>query len=215
MMRRSRRTEILSDDAYYIFHKPVDFTGNFLIDDTFLAGEGATDFDLYLFFFQAEDGIRYFHVTGVQTCALPISRPPKYLVTLLKSSKGSPTSRLDCSMLIIHSCSAAHALLHPPYYSTCTSVSKSGAPGWTSSEPISTSSSLPCRNSRRRRALGIRPSGRKIITRMRTTPKIRLRMLPKVKPGKTWEMDMRTLCMKLLGSAASVSSWARINSLIA
>src|SRR5690606_39333574 len=26
------------------------------------------------FFFQAEDGIRDFHVTGVQTCALPISR---------------------------------------------------------------------------------------------------------------------------------------------
>src|SRR5690606_39731300 len=30
--------------------------------------------DLYIFFFfQAEDGIRDFHVTGVQTCALPIS----------------------------------------------------------------------------------------------------------------------------------------------
>src|SRR5207302_6888908 len=28
---------------------------------------------IYLFFFQAEDGIRDFHVTGVQTCALPIS----------------------------------------------------------------------------------------------------------------------------------------------
>src|SRR5690606_36913358 len=28
----------------------------------------------FLFFFQAEDGIRDFHVTGVQTCALPISR---------------------------------------------------------------------------------------------------------------------------------------------
>src|SRR5690606_31040576 len=27
---------------------------------------------LVLFFFQAEDGIRVFHVTGVQTCALPI-----------------------------------------------------------------------------------------------------------------------------------------------
>src|SRR5690606_40338154 len=27
---------------------------------------------LYTFFFQAEDGIRDFHVTGVQTCALPI-----------------------------------------------------------------------------------------------------------------------------------------------
>src|SRR5690606_41174463 len=26
------------------------------------------------FFFQAEDGIRDFHVTGVQTCALPIYR---------------------------------------------------------------------------------------------------------------------------------------------
>src|SRR5690606_40009872 len=29
-----------------------------------------------VFFFQAEDGIRDFHVTGVQTCALPISRRP-------------------------------------------------------------------------------------------------------------------------------------------
>src|SRR5690606_41100860 len=29
---------------------------------------------LVFFFFQAEDGIRDFHVTGVQTCALPICR---------------------------------------------------------------------------------------------------------------------------------------------
>src|SRR5690606_39928771 len=29
--------------------------------------------DSFSFFFQAEDGIRDFHVTGVQTCALPIS----------------------------------------------------------------------------------------------------------------------------------------------
>src|SRR5690606_40416875 len=29
------------------------------------------------FFFQAEDGIRDFHVTGVQTCALPIFDPAK------------------------------------------------------------------------------------------------------------------------------------------
>src|SRR5690606_39540207 len=28
--------------------------------------------DFFFFFFQAEDGIRDFHVTGVQTCALPI-----------------------------------------------------------------------------------------------------------------------------------------------
>src|SRR5690606_40188152 len=31
---------------------------------------------LLFFFFQAEDGIRVFHVTEVQTCALPISRMP-------------------------------------------------------------------------------------------------------------------------------------------
>src|SRR5690606_40357742 len=30
------------------------------------------------FFFQAEDGIRDFHVTGVQTCALPIYRQPMF-----------------------------------------------------------------------------------------------------------------------------------------
>src|SRR6266700_7584012 len=30
-----------------------------------------------IFFFQAEDGIRAFHVTGVQTCALPISDGPE------------------------------------------------------------------------------------------------------------------------------------------
>src|SRR5690625_7447311 len=29
----------------------------------------------FVFFFQAEDGIRAGHVTGVQTCALPIFRP--------------------------------------------------------------------------------------------------------------------------------------------
>src|SRR5690606_73043 len=34
------------------------------------------------FFFQAEDGIRDFHVTGVQTCALPIFSPAK--LTLLE-----------------------------------------------------------------------------------------------------------------------------------
>src|SRR5256886_4602766 len=34
-----------------------------------------------LFFFQAEDGIRYLTVTGVQTCALPISASPQYSIT--------------------------------------------------------------------------------------------------------------------------------------
>src|SRR5690606_41116219 len=31
----------------------------------------------FFFFFQAEDGIRDFHVTGVQTCALPIFALPR------------------------------------------------------------------------------------------------------------------------------------------
>src|SRR5690606_40220923 len=37
-----------------------------------------TAFIRFSFFFQAEDGIRDFHVTGVQTCALPIclGQPP-------------------------------------------------------------------------------------------------------------------------------------------
>src|SRR5256885_4114001 len=32
-----------------------------------------TDWYMFFFFFQAEDGIRDYKVTGVQTCALPIS----------------------------------------------------------------------------------------------------------------------------------------------
>ena len=48
IMRMSRTPEIVADAAAAIFAKPAaSFTGNFLIDDTFLAGEGVTDFDRY------------------------------------------------------------------------------------------------------------------------------------------------------------------------
>jgi citronellol/citronellal dehydrogenase len=48
IMRRSRTPDILADAACRIFAKPAkSFTGHFLIDDTFLAGEGVTDFDRY------------------------------------------------------------------------------------------------------------------------------------------------------------------------
>jgi citronellol/citronellal dehydrogenase len=47
IMRMSRTPAILAEAAYRIFHKPKSFSGNFLIDDTFLAGEGVTDFDAY------------------------------------------------------------------------------------------------------------------------------------------------------------------------
>jgi citronellol/citronellal dehydrogenase len=43
----SRTPEILADAASRIFQKPVSFSGNFLIDDTFLASEGISDFDRY------------------------------------------------------------------------------------------------------------------------------------------------------------------------
>jgi citronellol/citronellal dehydrogenase len=48
VMRMSRTPEIMADAAYAIFHKPAtSFTGHFLIDDSFLATEGVTDFEKY------------------------------------------------------------------------------------------------------------------------------------------------------------------------
>lgn len=47
LMRMSRKPEILAEAAWRIFQKPVDFSGQFLIDDSFLTGEGVTDFDRY------------------------------------------------------------------------------------------------------------------------------------------------------------------------
>jgi citronellol/citronellal dehydrogenase len=48
MMQMSRTPDILADAAYLIFQKPSrTFTGRFLIDDSFLASEGITDFELY------------------------------------------------------------------------------------------------------------------------------------------------------------------------
>ena len=47
-MSHCRTPDIMADAAYAIFNKPSrEFTGNFLIDDTFLYGEGERDFDKY------------------------------------------------------------------------------------------------------------------------------------------------------------------------
>src|SRR5688572_31130963 len=56
-------------------------------------------FFFFFFFFQAEDGIRDLTVTGVQTCALPISMPRAALIDVdawpaLKTSY-SDSSRLQ------------------------------------------------------------------------------------------------------------------------
>jgi citronellol/citronellal dehydrogenase len=48
LMRASRKPEILADAAHRVFCKAArSFSGNFLIDDTFLAENGVTDFDSY------------------------------------------------------------------------------------------------------------------------------------------------------------------------
>ena len=47
-MRRCRTVEIMADAAHAIFEKPArEFTGNFLIDDSFLYAEGERNFDKY------------------------------------------------------------------------------------------------------------------------------------------------------------------------
>ena len=47
-MKQCRTVEIMADAAHAIFEKPArDFSGNFLIDDSFLYAEGVRDFDRY------------------------------------------------------------------------------------------------------------------------------------------------------------------------
>src|SRR5688572_2425293 len=55
----------------------------------------------FFFFFQAEDGIRDLTVTGVQTCALPISSPPPRMVSVgrLVEKKGFPQLIRVCAEL--------------------------------------------------------------------------------------------------------------------
>jgi citronellol/citronellal dehydrogenase len=46
-MKHCRTPQIVADAAWHIFNRPVSFSGNFLIDDVFLAQNGVTDFDQY------------------------------------------------------------------------------------------------------------------------------------------------------------------------
>src|ERR1700758_4166671 len=47
-VQQARKPDIMADAAYAIFNTPArDFTGNFLIDDNFLAANGVTDFEHY------------------------------------------------------------------------------------------------------------------------------------------------------------------------
>jgi citronellol/citronellal dehydrogenase len=47
-LKHCRTPDILADAAYLVFNKPAkSFSGNFLIDDSFLAENGVSDFDRY------------------------------------------------------------------------------------------------------------------------------------------------------------------------
>ena len=60
--------------------------------------------DLFLFFFfQAEDGIRDDLVTGVQTCALPISAVLKFNYTSLEFYKSSQELKIPKAEIYNHS----------------------------------------------------------------------------------------------------------------
>jgi citronellol/citronellal dehydrogenase len=47
MMAKARKPDIVADAAYRIFGKGAEYSGNFLIDDTFLVSEGVSDLDKY------------------------------------------------------------------------------------------------------------------------------------------------------------------------
>lgn len=46
-LAKCRKPEILGEAAYRIVTKPVSYTGNFIIDDSFLVSEGVTDLDAF------------------------------------------------------------------------------------------------------------------------------------------------------------------------
>src|SRR5690606_25366321 len=81
-------------------------------------------FSLSCFFFQAEDGIRDFHVTGVQTCALPISNrcapapTTTFSVPSPKRSRQCPDRALRFSAVRSNSWTCQSRRRKPPPYET-------------------------------------------------------------------------------------------------
>src|SRR2546427_3050052 len=67
-------------------------------------------FDFFFFFFQAEDGIRDLTVTGVQTCALPISAKPASHAPREKTSVKSRETRIPTTRAIAGSSAPARII---------------------------------------------------------------------------------------------------------
>src|SRR5690606_40137904 len=59
---------------------------------------------LVYFFFQAEDGIRDFHVTGVQTCALPICTSQSVTSSFMGCSLEHRSSMPSRCLTLTNSC---------------------------------------------------------------------------------------------------------------
>jgi citronellol/citronellal dehydrogenase len=75
LMRASRKAEILADAAHLIFSKPArEFTGRFLIDDTFLAENGVTEFDHYRVDPTQDLAVDFF-VPDDSVAPVPLARP--------------------------------------------------------------------------------------------------------------------------------------------
>src|SRR2546426_4553797 len=76
----------------------------------------------FFFFFQAEDGIRDYKVTGVQTCALPISRAgvgagglePRASGGLAAAPPGARDQPRDDLPLHLGGQAPGRAVVHPP-----------------------------------------------------------------------------------------------------
>src|SRR2546430_1338589 len=72
-IKGGRLEKILISQGYVTQDVIMAFVGTQLgIPHVSLTEIGEIPNDVVFFFFQAEDGIRYLTVTGVQTCALPI-----------------------------------------------------------------------------------------------------------------------------------------------
>src|SRR5690606_1278908 len=80
---------------------------------------------VFFFFFQAADGIRDFHVTGVQTCALPISPECSIPPSVYCCPPCSPPAPWPCP---VSSCSATPC--------ACGALERAGSSQWRSAPAL-------------------------------------------------------------------------------
>src|SRR5205807_6252919 len=71
----------------------INYINTFLFLSVFILLLFVFCFFFFFFFFQAEDGIRDYKVTGVQTCALPISTAAAHATSSARIVRGQPPLR--------------------------------------------------------------------------------------------------------------------------